>query len=210
MKLILFLLFINQTLFAGDIEGVIYRKSTSQDAPAINRYSLRNSADKEKEDKQNSNLAIVFLTGKGLEKREEIKEIPKITQKNLGFDPWLLPVQVGTKVEFPNMDLVFHNVFSYSKAKKFDLGRYGYKQSKPVVFDKPGMVQVFCEIHRTMRAYVLVLENSYFATTDENGNFAIKDIPEGEYILHVWQENIEEYTTKVKIEKNKILTIEIR
>lgn len=210
MKKVLLLIFICQILYAGDIEGVVYRKANIVDLPKINRYSLRNSAKKEKNNKHNSNLAVIYLTGDGLGKKDRTKEVPKIEQRNLAFEPWLLPVQKGTKVEFPNMDLVFHNVFSYSKAKKFDLGRYGYKQSKPVVFDTPGLVQVFCEIHRTMRAYVLVLDNGYFTTSDKKGDFAIKDVPAGEYILHVWQENMEEYTSKIKVEKDKTVKIEIR
>ncbi len=209
MKLFILIIFACQALYCGDLEGIVYRKAAATELPQINRYSLRDSAPKKNEKAQN-NLAVVYLTGKGLKKKNRTNEVPQIVQKNLAFDPWLLPVQVGTKVEFPNMDLVFHNVFSYSNTKKFDLGRYGYKKSKPVVFDKVGLVKVFCEIHRTMRAYVIVLENAYFTKTDDNGEFKIKDIPNGVYTLHVWQENMEEYMTTIKIEKNKTLKVEVR
>jgi phosphatidate phosphatase APP1 len=107
------------------------------------------------------------------------------------------------------MDLVFHNVFSYSKTKKFDLGRYGKGESKQVMFNKPGLVKVFCEIHKTMRAYVLVLETPYFTTTDDKGYFIIEDVPDGRYTLHVWQENTEEYTTQTQINDDKFTKIEI-
>jgi plastocyanin len=210
MRFLIFVLFV-QFGFAGTIEGIVYRNSGSMATPQINRYSLRGSPSKNDSSSTsgNLNLAVVYLTGKDVEKKK-VKTTQKIIQKNLAFEPWLLPVQVGTTVDFPNMDLVFHNVFSYSKAKKFDLGRYAQGQSKQVLFDKPGLVQVFCEIHRTMRAYILVLETGYFTTTDDQGKFQINDIPAGNYKLHVWQENTEEFVTSVEVKKSQTTKLEVR
>lgn len=210
LKHCIYILLSVQIGYSGTIEGTVYRKSGSVNTLKINRYSLRQSPSKETNGTAvNVNLAVIYLTGPGLEGLE-VTSSPKIVQKNLAFEPWLLPVQAGTTVQFPNMDLVFHNVFSYSKAKKFDLGRYAKGQSKPVLFDQPGLVQVFCEIHRTMRAYVIVLENSYFTVTNDQGIYKIEDIPEGKYVLHVWQENIEEYITKIEIAKDKKLILDIK
>jgi hypothetical protein len=125
---------------------------------------------------------------------------PKLRQINQSFEPHVLGVPVGTTVDFPNGDLVYHNVFSYSKTKKFDLGYYGKGKSKPVTFDKPGIVQVFCDIHSTMSAYVLVVDTPFVTQPDEKGSYAFPELPEGTYTLKVWHPNLGERSMKVTIE----------
>lgn len=125
---------------------------------------------------------------------------PKLRQINQSFEPHVLGVPVGTTVDFPNGDLVYHNVFSYSKTKKFDLGYYGKGKSKPVTFDRPGMVQVFCDIHSTMSAYVLVVDTPFVTQPDEQGVYAFTELPEGTYTLKVWHPNLGERSMKVTIE----------
>ena len=122
-----------------------------------------------------------------------------MSQKNKAFEPAVIAVSVGSTVEFPNLDPFFHNVFSYSKPKKFDLGRYPKGESESVVFDKPGIVKVFCEIHYSMRAYIHVLESPYIATSDELGRFDIKNIEPGDYTIHLWQENLPSVTKEITI-----------
>ena len=90
-------------------------------------------------------------------------------QRDQTFVPHVLAITVGTTVEFPNSDLTFHNVFSLSKTKSFDLGRYSRGKSKSVRFDRPGVVQVFCDIHSHMSAFILVFAHRYFAVTDRAG-----------------------------------------
>jgi hypothetical protein len=98
---------------------------------------------------------------------------------------------VGTTVEWPNNDRIYHNVFSMSDAKQFDLGLYkGNPPDKRVTFDKPGRVDVFCSIHTSMNCIVLVLENPYFAATDGNGNYTIPNVPPGRYKLKAWHERL--------------------
>ena len=100
----------------------------------------------------------------------------------------LLPVQVGTKVEFPNQDDAYHNVFSYSPAKRFDLGRYR-PDEKPVpsqIFDKAGLVTLRCDIHEHMRALILVLDTPHFVLTGADGNFRLSGMPPGKYTLKAW------------------------
>jgi plastocyanin len=92
-------------------------------------------------------------------------------QINQSFEPHVLGVPVGTTVDFPNGDLVYHNVFSYSKTKKFDLGYLREGQVQDVTFDKPGIVQVFCDIHSTMSAYVLVVDSPYVTQPDDSGAY---------------------------------------
>jgi len=112
---------------------------------------------------------------------------PEIKQKDFKFQPSLLIIPVGTTVSFPNQDLEFHNVFSYSKTKRFDLGRYHKGESKSVYFDNPGIGQIYCEIHEWMRAVIVVVENPFFSIADDDGNYQINDIPQGSYRLLVWK-----------------------
>jgi len=109
-----------------------------------------------------------------------------MASKNKEFYPSVLPILVGTTVDFPNDDLILHNVFSLSKTKAFDLGLYKRGASKTVTFNQPGLVKVYCNIHEKMSAYVLVLENPYFAVTKNDGSFEIKDVPEGTYTISAW------------------------
>lgn len=107
----------------------------------------------------------------------------QIVQRNESFAPVLLAVPLGAEVRFPNDDPIFHNVFSYSRAKRFDLGRYRRGESKSVVFDRPGYVKVLCEVHKWMRAGVLVVDNPYYAIVGEDGRFRIDSVPAGRHQL---------------------------
>ncbi len=109
-------------------------------------------------------------------------------QRNESFVPHVLAVTVGTVVEFPNSDPTYHNVFSLSRTKSFDLGRYPTGHSKTVRFDQPGIVRVFCDIHSHMSAFILVFGHRFFAVTDEEGRFRIDGVPPGSYSVRVWHE----------------------
>lgn len=124
---------------------------------------------------------------------------PQLKQINQSFQPHVLGVPVGTTVDFPNGDLVYHNVFSYSKTKKFDLGYYGKGKSKQVTFDRPGLVQVFCDIHSTMSAYVLVVDSPFVTQPDESGAYEFPDLPNGTYTLRVWHPDLGDRTMKVTV-----------
>lgn len=115
----------------------------------------------------------------------------QMDQRRETFEPYVLPVMVGTSVDFPNSDPVYHNVFSLSKAKRFDLGRYAAGQSKAVRFDRPGIVRIFCDIHSHMSAYVLVFAHRFFAATDEGGRYSIEGVPPGRYTLVAWTDGKE-------------------
>jgi plastocyanin len=115
----------------------------------------------------------------------------RISQKGAMFSPHLLPVVVGTTVEWPNNDEIYHNVFSMSEAKPFDLDLYkGNPPDKRVTFDKTGRVDVFCSIHANMHCVVLVLDNPYFAVTDDAGHYSITNVPPGSYTLKAWHERL--------------------
>ena len=100
----------------------------------------------------------------------------------------MLAITAGTVVDFPNSDRFYHNVFSLSKAARFDLGRYAGGKSKSVRFNQPGIVRVFCEIHSHMNAFVLVFGHPFFSTTDNDGRYRINNVPAGTYNVIAWNE----------------------
>ena len=122
-----------------------------------------------------------------------------LDQKDEAFLPYVLPIAVGTTVDFPNRDRTYHNVFSLSRVKSFDLGRYARGQSKAVRFDRPGVVRVFCDIHSHMSAYVLVFAHRFFAATDPEGRYRIEGIPPGSYDLSVWTDGRVRETRSVRV-----------
>lgn len=110
----------------------------------------------------------------------------EIHQKNLAFTPGLMVIVKGTTVEFPNDDKVFHNVFSVSKAARFDLGLYKSGESKSVTFREAGVVDVYCNIHPQMVTKIKVLDNGFYAVTGTDGSFTIKNVPVGTYPAVAW------------------------
>ncbi len=130
--------------------------------------------------------AVVYLEG-NFPKIQSSNLSAAMEQKAFQFAPGLLPVQTGTLVEFPNLDDTYHNVFSYSKSKRFDLGRYR-KDEKPaaMTFDKAGAIKLYCEIHEHMRGTILVLDTPYFVKTDADGKFRLGNLPTGSYVLKAW------------------------
>ena len=130
--------------------------------------------------------AVIYLEGQ-FSSGTNPPPVVQMGQQNLKFLPAILPVQKGTMVEFPNHDDFYHNVFSYSKPKRFDLGRY-QKDEKPAaqLFDKAGVVRLNCEIHSQMRGTILVLDTPHFTRTDPNGNFRLEKLPAGKFILKAW------------------------
>ena len=110
-----------------------------------------------------------------------------LDQRNLTFTPRVLVVRTGTLVEFPNNDRVFHNVFSFRDGRRFDLGLYPVGSMKRVLFDRPGLSRVFCNIHPNMAAYVMTVDTPYFARVGDSGAFTIGGVPPGSYTYHAWR-----------------------
>ena len=144
-------------------------------------------------------------------------------QRNLEFVPQVLPILVGATVDFPNNDKVDHNVFSMSRTKKFNLGSYTAGESKSVVFDKPGIVELRCDVHAEMAAYILVMKNPYFAVTDKQGQFEIpdsshleqtgltglKDLAPGKYFIKSWHQKLKSQKKAVVVPENGDVTIQL-
>lgn len=122
-----------------------------------------------------------------------------MSQSGERFDPHILPVIQGTRVEFPNYDDIYHNVFSLSRASTFDLGRYPKGATKSVTFTKPGIVQVFCHIHADMSGIVVVLPNRFYAVPDSAGRFTLSDVPPGDYTVVGWHERTRPVQHRVRV-----------
>jgi hypothetical protein len=122
-----------------------------------------------------------------------------IAQVDERFDPHVLPVLRGSRVDFPNNDDVYHNVFSLSSARTFDLGRYPKGASKSVAFPRTGVVQIFCHIHSDMSAVVLVLPNAFYSAPDSAGRYVIDDVPAGEYTIIGWHERTRPVSQKIRV-----------
>lgn len=134
---------------------------------------------------------------------------PTLAQKNQAFEPRVLAVAVGTAVDFPNLDPIYHNVFSLSPAKRFDLGKYPRGHFKTVVFDKVGLVNVYCDIHSNMEAFVRVLPHHVFARPADDGSFALPDLPPGRYLLRVWHPDLPEASQSVDVPASGDVRVEV-
>ena len=121
-----------------------------------------------------------------------------LDQINLTFVPHVLPVLVGTRVAFPNSDEIRHNVFSPGPPR-FDLGTYAQKTTKYYIFERPGIWTLLCNVHAEMSAYIVVTETPYFARTDRNGTFVLKDVPPGTHSIRVWHEKSKPTTMQVEV-----------
>src|SRR5262249_32172877 len=104
------------------------------------------------------------------------------------FVPHVIAIMTGTTVDFPNSDKFYHNVFSLSKPRTFDLGRYAAGRSRAVRFDRAGIVRVFCDIHSHMNAFILVFSHPFFALTGADGRYGIEGVPPGTYSVVAWNE----------------------
>lgn len=132
---------------------------------------------------------VVFLDGADTTAPVPLpRRHPVISQRDQRFSPRVLAVVKGTTVEMPNDDLIFHNIFSLSATRPFDLGIYRPGETRSVTFPTPGWVRVYCNIHPAMVAHILVLTNPLYAVTDELGLFVIPGVPDGRYLLRTWHE----------------------
>jgi plastocyanin len=141
----------------------------------------------------NASQAVVWLTPIGAAVETPVQkssEIPQLVQKNKSFQPSLLVIPVGGKVEFPNHDPFFHNVFSLFDGKRFDLGLYESGTTRFVPFDKPGISFIFCNIHEQMSAVVVALATPYYAISNARGDVTISNVPPGRYTVQVFHSSV--------------------
>ena len=185
---------------AGTISGTVRaerKPGATNDAACADPYKQSRALKfVEVKNYQDEHEFVVYIVGaigeKPLppDKPLQVVTTKRISQRGAMFSPHILPVVVGTTVEWPNYDEVLHNVFSMSEPKPFDLDLYKAPVIKNVTFDQPGRVDVFCSIHSAMSCVVLVLENPYFASTDAKGRYAIPNVPPGNYKLKAWYQRL--------------------
>ena len=146
-----------------------------------------------------------------------VKDAPKtavqpmraeIRQRNENFVPRVVAVTVGSTVDFPNDDPIYHNVFSLSRTKTFDLGRFPQGKSRGEVFDKPGVVKVFCQIHSHMSATVMVFDHPWFAVPDEQGTFDLPGLPPGMHQITAWHERLGDTTQQIRVEGGRAAAVD--
>ncbi len=131
-------------------------------------------------------------------------------QRDMKFIPRVLAVVAGTRVDFPNDDKTWHNVYSASQAKKFDLGLYPPGKSGSVTFDEPGVVRILCNVHPSMEAYIVVKDHPYFSVPDSRGNYSINGIPPGRYRVQVWHPELGTRVIPVELAREgEVLSIDI-
>jgi hypothetical protein len=134
---------------------------------------------------------------------------PTMTQRDTTFVPSVVAVRAGGSVQFPNGDPFFHNVFSYSSAQRFDLGRYPQGESKSVTFPEPGIVELFCEVHEFMRGAVVVTENPFHGVVAADGSFRITGVPEGTYTVAFWHPDHRPHEQRVTVAPGAPTRVEV-
>ncbi|HEY1577978.1 MAG TPA: carboxypeptidase regulatory-like domain-containing protein [Terracidiphilus sp.] len=129
--------------------------------------------------------------------------VPQIQQLDRRFTPDVVVVPVGSTVSFPNMDSIFHNIYSLSKPRSFDLGNYDKGQTRRVTFSKPGIVDIYCHLHPNMQATIVVTPNRWFARPDRDGQYRISDVPAGQYTLVAWHKTAGFFRKTIVVEDGR-------
>lgn len=159
---------------------------------------------------RHSDNVVVYIEKVGDNKYPVPEEHGIVDQMNLVFVPHVIAVQKGTTIDFPNSDLVRHNVFSPPGCCiQFNLGTYDIGVSKPVTFEKTCVVSLLCNVHAEMSAYVVVFDNPYFSVTGRDGTFKIDNVPPGSYEVSAWHEKLKTVTKKdVKVDAGKTVNVD--
>lgn len=195
---------------AGTITGTVKAqgKQGAEESAASSKYGSRQFKFVERINYDEMHDFVVYIdgpVGKNASAPDKPLQIvtsrpTSVSQHGAMFEPHVLPVMKGTRVQFPNNDDIYHNVFSFSDPCPFDLGLYKKDDPmKSVTFAKAGRVDIFCSIHARMNCIVLVLENPYFASTDKRGRYSIQNVPAGTYKLKAWHERLPSLTREITV-----------
>ena len=184
-------------LLAGILASVV---NGSTGSPVVNLHGTARSGDRPEP------RAVVWLDAQ--DKAAPAAAVkPRLDQRNLDFSPRVLAVRVGTVVDFPNNDRVFHNVFSFHDGKRFDLGLYPVGTVKQVKFDHAGLSRIFCNIHSNMAAYVMVVDTPHYSMSDADGRFTIEGVAPGSYTYHGWRPGGPELAGSAVVEAGRSLDL---
>jgi plastocyanin len=199
-----FLLLLTPAAEAGTITGTVraHGKEGADQQQGSGAYESRKLKFAPKVDYAELKDFVVYIDQEIPGLPEQPAQIQRIVvQKDAVFRPHVLPVIVGGTVEWPNEDDIYHNVFSFSDPKSFDLGLYR-DDVKRVTFGGPGRVDVYCSIHKDMHCIILVLQNPFFAVVNAGGRFALKDVPAGTYKLKAWHERLPPQVREIVVPEN--------
>ncbi len=190
----------------GTITGTV----TLEPPPPPRRSASRYAGGSQRIQIMQQTQAVVFLRGAPAGAPPSgYDDNPQMVQQDSLFVPSTIALMVGGTVDFPNSDPIFHNVFSYSSAKRFDLGRYPQGESRSVTFDQAGIVEVGCEVHDHMAGAIVVTENPWHAVAGEGGTFVIGGVPPGEYTLVAWHAEHDQEERTVTVEAGGTTRIEV-
>jgi plastocyanin len=187
------------------IERKLTRRNVTAPAPAYQRGAPVALGSKLSSKSAEDPLAfershvVVYLEGKGL---PSLSRAASIEQQDRQFVPDLVVAPVGSTVSFPNMDAIFHNVFSLSKPKSFDLGNYPKGQTRTVVFPAAGIVYVYCHLHPNMAASIVITPNQWAVKVDEDGRFLLPDVPPGKYTAVAWHKAVGFFRQTIVVTEN--------
>jgi plastocyanin len=202
---------------AGDVHGrALVTKRLSKKALSPIVYNLRGTATplapRETEPvNEFDRMVIILEPDKSSSKPSPKSPVTEIlNQQGAKFEPDLIVIPTGSTVEFPNLDPIFHNVFSLSKIQPFDLGYYPQSQSRAVKFNSPGVIQVYCHIHANMYAAIVVTASPWFQKPSSDGSFSFSNVPAGRYRLTAWHKIAGLHKVNVEVPETGAADVTIR
>lgn len=199
------------TALAGEISGrILVTKTLTKKRIVLPSYQSRNFSPPLKQDtavdKGEFGRIAIYLEGPAA---TVTPTNTKLIQQDMRFDPEILVIPVGSVVSFPNGDPIFHNVFSLSKPKQFDLGYYPIGQTRLVKFNRTGVVQVYCHLHPQMSAAILIIDSSWYTRPDEAGTFSFSKVPAGTYELVAWHKSAGFFKHRVELPETGSIQVDL-
>ena len=207
---IAFIWLLASPLYAGEIHShVTITRGLTKKRVTLPAYQLRGAPVKSPPQTSVDELTrvAIYLEGPGLCPGKPLHL--EMKQHNRQFEPDILLVPIGSTVSFPNGDPIFHNVFSFSKAKEFDLGYYPSGQSRTLRFDKPGIAQVYCHLHPNMRSAIVVVPGAWYGQPEADGNLVFSDVPGGDYKIVAWHRSAGFLGRRIYVSENGSVDVEL-
>lgn len=197
---------------SGTVEGTVrVEVEPTSEPPTRNPYSrrrYRSPPNPASRSSSHSNVVVFVLVD---DPRPPTADTTvRILQRDRTIVPHVTAIQVGTRIDFPNLDEVYHNLFSLSSPRPFNLGRYPPGESRTEAFESPGVIRMFCDIHSDMTAVIRVVDTPHFARADEDGRFRIPGLPPGRHRVAAWHPSADADTVQVDIPDGGVARADLR